>query len=98
MVTERYEYEGRVLNGPIVRDLLNKAILYGLYRQGEWLSVREFKDRIEQYHCQNGGRPSQLKDFPTNLRDILKEMETQGRAQADREGWPHYWRLVCPPK
>ena len=97
-MTERYEHEGDILNGPIIRDILNKAILYGLCRQGEWLSVREFKDRIEQYHCQNGGLPSQLKDFPTNLRDILWEMKAQGKAERDQKTRPHYWRLGCPPK
>ena len=98
MVTERYKHEGCVLNGPIIRDILNKAIFYGIYRQEEWLSVREFKDRIEQVHSRNGGKPSRLKDFPTNLRDILKEMEALEKAQACREGRPHYWRLVHPSK
>ena len=95
-MTERYEHQGRVLNGPMIRDILSKAILYGLYRHGEWLSVRDFKDRIEQFHSENGGKRSQLKDFPTNLRDILKEMEIQGKTQADRDVWPHNWRLVSP--
>ncbi len=98
METEKYEHEGCVLNGPIIRDILNKAILYGIYLQEEWLSVREFKDRIEQFHSRNGGKASHLKDFPTNLRDILKEREAQEKAQACREGRTHYWRLVHPSK
>ncbi len=91
---ENYEHGNCVLNGPIIRDILNKAILYGLYEQQEWLSVREFKDRIEQFHSRNGGKPSELKDFPTNLRDILTAMEVEGKAEACREGRTHHWRLV----
>ena len=96
MMAEKYKHKGRVLNIPIIRDLLNKSILYGLYRQGEWWSVREFKDRIEQYHCRNGGLPFQLKDFPTNLRDILWEMKAHGKAERNQKTRPHCWRLVIP--
>lgn len=91
---ERYEYKGRVLNGPILRDLLNTAHRYGFYAEGEWVSVRELKDRIEAFHSQKGGLPSELKDFPTNLRDLLWEMAADGKAEVCQVSRPHCWRLV----
>ena len=95
-MSENYKHEGKPLNGTIIRSILNKAILYSLWPQQEWLSVREFKDRIEQLHLRNGGQPSQLKDFHTNLRDILRELEAQGKAELVMEGGKGCWRLVVP--
>lgn len=89
-----YKHEGMPLNETIIRSILNKAILYSLWPQQGWLSVREFKDRIEQLHLRNGGQPFQLRDFHTNLRDILRELESQGKAELVMEGGKGYWRLV----
>ena len=89
--SEKYEHAGKPLNTPIIRDILNS-----LEPSEASLPVSAFLEVITQYHLENGGEPTQLRDFHTNTYDILCEMEADGRAERYRSAGKDYWRLVLP--
>ena len=98
-MNERYEYEGKPLNRPIVRAVFRKCLVdrevhRAINPRQNSLTVLEFKENISQYHQRNGGAPTQLRDPRCYCYSSLRELEAKGRAERDRASRPHYWKLI----
>ncbi len=74
-MNQRYEHEGKPLSQTIIRDILENHLTLPT----TWLSVNDYKAKIEEYHLQRGGGENKLKYFHAQVHQVLKELERFGK-------------------
>ena len=88
-MTERYEYVGRELDTPIIRDILTNKLPLPL----EWWSTKVFKETVIQYHRQNGGLPPELVNPHSAVYGVLCRLESREILESYKERVNRYFRV-----
>ena len=62
----------------------------------EWLTVNDFKRRIEEYHLQNEGHPTELINYHAAVYSELENLKRNGIVDksSDRRGGQYSYRFV----
>ena len=84
-MNEKYEYAGRPLNKRLARPLIRK-----LYLGKDYHTINEIKERVLQYHLDQGGIPPTIKSLRGVIYKILAKWEKEdkaGRSEEDKELW-----------
>lgn len=89
-MNQNYEHKEQSLNKTIIRDILYNKLQLPM----TWLSVKEFEERIKQYHQQNGGKPPEIVDHNSPVYGVLQELIRDGKLERKKEDGKTYYRSV----
>lgn len=89
-MNEKYEFSEEPLNKTIIRYILD----HKLPSPVTWTSVKEFEDRIKQYHEQNGGSPPKILDQNSPVYGVLQEFVRDKKLERKKERGITYYRSV----
>ena len=88
-MTEKYEYVGVPLNIPVVRFILRNRLQLPV----EWWSTNHFEEKIDQYHQENGGSPTELINPHAAVYGVLRELVRQEILESYKEAGERYFRV-----
>lgn len=88
-MTEKYEYVGVPLNIPVVRFILRNRLQLPV----EWWSTNHFEEKIDQYHQENGGAPTELINPHAAVYGVLRELVRQEILESYKEAGERYFRV-----
>ena len=87
-MNSEYQYAGKPLNKPIIRDLIPKV-----YPGEGYFTVNEFREMVVKYHRENGGGEWKAVEKDAPIRRVLKELEEQQQWECIKEGKSFSWGL-----
>lgn len=87
-MNSEYPHVGKHLNKPIIRDLI--PLVY----PGEGhFTIRQFREMMEKYHMENGGKNWKVKGKNNLIRYVLQEYVAQHGWECVDEKTPYSWGL-----
>ena len=89
-MNQEYEYKGKPLNKKVIRHILKNEFSISMCG----LTAEEIQERIERYHKDRGGKPSELKDAYGPVYFVLRELVRSGKFQDNKEAKFRYYRPV----